>query len=182
MSNEFKTKEKMIEKMIEEKSGSSMDVLKMNRCAIKERYDSKFSTMAINGTSNFVSIYCAVYSKERKEINSLAEKCIKRASKIESLGFLFQQDDFIKEEIIKANLLWYIIQSEIIPLEILWGMEKKQNENVSLNANEQSVCEYLKSFARFYLKQTEGLLKKLNHKRITTLKETGYQLSLHSSI
>lgn len=181
MSTEFKEKELNIQKRIEEKTGCSIDILKNNRHIIKEMYQSKFSTAAIKGKSDFINIYCGVYGKEDKDLGTLAEKCIKRANMIEGLSFLFYEDGFIMDEIRDANMFWNFIQYEILPLEILWGMEMMKNSGVSFCQKEQRVFEYLIKMAEFYLNETSKLaarLAKENKKREKILKKQGFQLKI----
>ena len=178
MFNEFIARQKIIEKRIEEKMGCNIDMLKQNRTDIKQMYQSKFSSLSISGISNFNTIYCNICSKKQEDLELLVEKCIKRAIELEKFVYLFQEDGFMIDEIKDEIMFCTIMQYDIIPLEVLWGMETFEKAENVLNSKEQIIFRYLKHLAQFYLDETNKIVESLNeekNKKMMAIKENAFQ-------
>ncbi len=122
---------------------------------IKNKYKNIFSAKRILGVDDFPNIINRCENKKEEQCNTLTEKCICRAHQIEKLLRKYENDSKEKELIEDLNMFWNIISYDLLPLEILWGMEYEKEDDRTFSKAEDEVYEYLKNWANYYLKTTK---------------------------
>lgn len=170
----FADRKKKVEEKIEKDLYEHIGDLKENANFIINVYRTAYTTFYVLGNSCFSQIYNDTTYKDYEECASLTEKCIKRSKEVVNASYLFEDDKELFEEFEDMKMLWTIVEYDLLPLEIFWGMEY-------LNVNDQyykkvgldlPVYEYLESIANYYLKQTKKYVEMVNNNNIKTENKT----------
>ena len=151
MDTEYKKINTLLNKVFE----GQLDSLKKTSEKLKRIYKSIFSVRNILGKGDFSDIYIESENKEEEQCNTLAEQCICRAHNIDKLLINYENDSNKKELVEDLNMFWTIISFELLPLEVLWGMEYEKEDDRPFSKTENEVYEFFKNWANYYLKTTK---------------------------
>lgn len=110
--------------------------------------------------TDFIEKYNGFYYDGEND-QTLAGKCISRAGIIHSMQLEGISDTELSSEVNSARNLWEVLKEEFLPLEILWGMEHSSDDAYGDPISKNSF-NYLKEYAKFYLEETDELMKKLS--------------------
>lgn len=152
-----------IKYQISEKLNYNFDDLKEKLNKIDRYYCDIFSSYNVYGEEYFPLVATNAWYKEKDDLTTLSEQCIKTEDTIENLSC--DDNEYTKDLKVFSNL---IIKN--IPLEILWTMETVKKDEIKFNEMEEWAYNTLCAVAEFYLEETTSYLESIENtsKKILT--------------
>lgn len=109
---------------------------------------------------DFSIIYNMIYNNSNEsDCIYLSEKCINRAKQIDDASYYFKNNRNEHDKIVDYQILWDIIKSDLISLDILYCMEHNIIDDTILNNDIKCVYDYFKFIAEFYLEETNKYIE-----------------------